>query len=180
MAWVANDDVAGAYQAVQHLLAMGHRRIGCVSGDPSAHYWGQRLRGYQQALRDAGIAPEPHLHAIASADDSEQGAAAFAALLALSKPPTAIFAGNDRLARGGYRVARERQVRIPTDLAIVGFDDLEFANELEPRLTTIHAERELLGGTAFALLAEITAGGQPRQVTLPIRLVMRESVQPHR
>ncbi len=178
--WVANDDAAGAYQAVQHLLAMGHRRIGCVGGDPLSFFWGERLRGYTQALAHAGIAADPQLHACAAADDSERGALAFATLLAMAKPPSAVFAGNDRFARGGYRVARERGLRIPQDLAIVGFDDLDFSVELDPPLTTIHAERERLGETAYRLLAEAIAGIPPRQVTLPVRLVARASVAPRR
>ena len=180
ISWVANDDFAGAYQAVQHLLAMGHRRIGCVGGDPSSFFWGQRRRGYLQALAHAGIAAEPQLQALAVVDDSEQGAVAFSALLSLAKPPTAVFACNDRFARGGYRVARERGLRIPHDLAIVGFDDLEFAADLDPGLTTIHAERERLGEMAFQLLTEAVAGAAPRQVTFPVRLVTRDSVAPQR
>lgn len=180
VSWVANDDFTGAYQAVQHLLAMGHKRIGCVGGNLTAHYWRQRHAGYCQALTHAGIAIDPVLHVMGAGDDSDFGAAAFEMLLSSASPPTAVFACNDRFARGGYRVARERGLRIPDDLSIVGFDDLAFAVEMHPALTTIHAEMEVLGEAAFRLLADLLGGGAPRQVTLPVRLVPRGSVAPHR
>lgn len=180
ISWVANDDFTGAYQAVQHLLAMGHKRIGCVGGNLGVHYWRQRHAGYLQALDHAGITSDPLLHAIVAGDDSDFGAVAFGTILSQATPPTAVFACNDRLARGGYRVARERGLRIPEDLSIVGFDDLAFATEMHPALTTIHAEMEVLGETAYRLLAEILAGGAPRHVTLPVRLVPRASVATQR
>jgi len=180
ISWVANDDFTGAYLAVQHLLAMGHKRVGCIGGNLTAHFWRQRYAGYCQALEHAGIAIDPLLHVVSAGDDSDFGAAACEMLLSIATPPTAIFASNDRFARGGYRVARERGLRIPEDLSIVGFDDLAFAAEMHPPLTTIHAEMEVLGETAYRLLAEILAGGSPRQVTLPVRLVPRASVSPRR
>ena len=99
----------------------------------------------------------------------------------LDEQPTAVFCDDDIVAAGLYLAARERGLRIPRDLSVVGFDDMDFARVLEPALTTVALDAELLGATAFALLEERMGGGRPRRpVVLPAELVVRGSTGPPR
>lgn len=131
-----NDDERATYEAVRWLIDVkGHRRIGFVDV-PEARPGARRKRGYQRALSDAGIALDPaYIHA---GDWSvESGEDAAAALLALPDPPTAIFACNDHMAIGVLNEALDQDLRIPEDLAIVGFDNIPATTLVRPRLTTV-------------------------------------------
>jgi LacI family transcriptional regulator len=164
------DNLTGARLAVEHLLAQGHRRIGMV-GDLDVIFTStERLQGYQRALRDAGIEPDPALvrlgsHDVAAAD------AATSVLLALPDPPTAIFAGNNRNTIGALRAID----RAGAAAALVGFDDFELADLLGVTVIT-HSPSEM-GRQAAELVCQRLAGDQrpPRRVLLPVRLLARGS-----
>ena len=99
----------------------------------------------------------------------------------LDEQPTAVFCDDDIVAAGLYLAARERGLRIPRDLSVVGFDDMDFARVLDPALTTVALDAELLGATAFGLLEERMSGGRPRRpIVLPAELVVRGSTGPPR
>jgi LacI family repressor for deo operon, udp, cdd, tsx, nupC, and nupG len=181
IATVTIDNVAGARQATEHLLALGHQRIGHIGGPPANILTGERLQGYKDALTAAGIVTDAAL--IAHGDFSfASGRAAMRRLLSLPQPPTAVFCSNDEMAIGAMRAAREAGIAVPADLSLVGFDDIPFAGFCDPALTTLLQPRRDLGRRAAGLLLNALAGRQaPRgAVILPHELVLRETTAaPH-
>jgi len=172
---VANFD--GAYVLVRHLMSLGHRRIATVTGPERNVDARERLGGYRAALRDGDgiLDPELEVHG----DFSEPSAyAAAAALLRLRPRPTAIFAGNDYMAVGVLRALAEAAVRVPEDIAVAGFDDIEISRYLDPPLTTVRVDTFNLGERAVALLLRgmrAPAEHEPRHETLSTTLVVRRS-----
>ena len=174
----------GARAATEHLLTLGHRRIGFVTGRPDSPLSPERpdglmrLHGYRDALAGAGLVfDETLLHP--GGLHVPQGRAAGHALLALPEAPTAIFAANDFCAFGVIEAARERGLRVPEDLSVVGFDDVPMAAQVQPALTTVHHPLHDLGQRAATLLLDLLAGAAPaRHVELPSRLVVRHSTGP--
>jgi LacI family transcriptional regulator len=176
---VSADNFAGAYQATAHLLQLGHRRIGVITGRADGTATRARLQGHYAALAEAGIMPDPILGA--EADFLVSGGAAGAErLLGLAAPPTAIFAFNDCMAVGALHAARARGLRLPDDLSIVGFDDTPEAEAAHPALTTVHQPLRELGRMAVSLLVRLMDGHQvePVHVALATRLVVRSSTAP--
>src|SRR5437660_2358776 len=145
---------SGAHHAMGHLLGLGHRRIAAITGPRGWVATEDRRRGYHAALASAGILPRPELEAEA---DFEIGGGVEAAgrLLDLAEPPTAIFAFNDNLAIGTIQAARARGVRVPEDLSVVGFDDIEHATIVTPTLTTVRQPLAEMGRTAVSLLIRL-------------------------
>lgn len=174
--WVNNDNVAAAGVAVEHLLSLGHRRIACVAGPQEWVFCFDRLLGYQQALERAGIPLDPAL-VLTGAATREDGQQALARLMALPEPPTAIVAVDDSVALGVMEAALRRGVRVPADLALVGFNDDPIANWTRPSLTTVRIPVFDLGMMAArTLLGRLQSpfpGGN--QIVLPSQLVVRES-----
>lgn len=167
---------SGAYQATAHLLQLGHRRIGVITGRRDGAATRARLQGHYAALAEAGVMPDPLLEA--EADFLVPGGAAGAErLLALATPPTAIFAFNDCMAIGALHAARARGLRLPEDLSVVGFDDTPEAEAAHPGLTTVHQPLKELGRMAASLLVRLVDSHQfePLHVELATRLVVRSS-----
>jgi LacI family transcriptional regulator len=175
--WVAVDVRTGAYEAVAHLAARGRRRIGFIAGPPGISTADDKLEGYHQALRMLGLPVDPAL--VAQGDYTETGGrTATAQLLALQPPPDAIIAANNLSALGMVREVRDRGLRIPDDLALVGFDDTTWTALMQPGLTVVAQPVATLGATAAELLLARMAGQappEPRHETLPARLVVRGS-----
>jgi DNA-binding LacI/PurR family transcriptional regulator len=172
------DSQSGATAAFRHLVELGHRRIGHLAAAFDAPTFDLRDAARRVVLTEAGIDPDaqPRLTTVISIDD-----ALAAGLLLLDEKPTAVFCDDDIVAAGLYLAARERGLRIPRDLSVVGFDDMDFARVLEPPLTTVALDAELLGATAFELLEERMAGRRGRRpVVLPAELVVRGSTGPPR
>jgi LacI family transcriptional regulator len=170
---------AGAKAATEHLLSLGHRRIAAITGP---HGWVasvDRLDGYQAALAGAGVLPAPELIAKGNFT-GESGYAAASTLLDLAEPPTAIFAFNDEMAVGAMRAAEERGLRLPEDLSIVGFDDLEKAEIVTPALTTVRQPLAEMGRMAVSLLARLLERQrlEALRVELGTKLVVRDSTAP--
>jgi LacI family transcriptional regulator, galactose operon repressor len=167
---------AGAAQAMEHLLSLGHRRIGAITGPRGGKATADRRRGYYAALAEAGIAPDPALE-IESNFELPGGAAAAERLLSLPEPPTAIFAFNDNMAIGTMQVARARGIRVPEELSIIGFDDLDEASIVNPALTTIRQPLAEMGRIAVSLLTRLLDNQrlEALHVELATRLVVRES-----
>jgi LacI family transcriptional regulator len=173
---VSAANTSGAYQATAHLLRLGHRRIGVITGRRDGAATRARLQGYYAALAEAGVMPDPLLEA--EADFLVPGGAAAAEhLLALATPPTALFAFNDCMAVGALRAARARGLRIPEDLSVVGFDDTPEAEAAHPGLTTVHQPLKELGRMAVGLLVRLLDDQrlEPLHVELATRLVVRSS-----
>src|SRR6202048_5030441 len=135
--FVGSDDLLGGRIATEHLAQLGHRRIGHLAGKPTVSTGVMRRRGYVPALSDAVLTPDPHL-VIESGYTEEGGARAAERLLAREDPPTALFAVTDMTAVGAFGAARRMGVRIPEDVAIVGYNDIPLATRMAPPLTTVH------------------------------------------
>jgi LacI family transcriptional regulator len=173
---------SGAYQATAHLLQLGHRRIGVITGRRDGAATRSRLQGHYAALAEAGVMPDPLLEA--EADFLVSGGVAGAErLLASADPPTAIFAFNDCMAVGALHAARARGLRLPEDLSVIGFDDTPEAEAAHPGLTTVHQPLKELGRMAVSLLVRLMDNhrSEPVHVELATRLVIRSStVRPNR
>lgn len=170
------DNRSGARQAVRHLVALGHRRIGFISNAPLSHMSAQeRLAGYRLALEENGIPFDPDYVGVGNFLP-ESGRAAMEKLLALRHPPTAVFAAGDVIALGAVHAIRAAGLRIPEDIALVGFDDLFFASYITPPLTTIHVPAYGLGWTAAVVLIALLEGDTDvPSVMLDTELVIRDS-----
>ena len=170
------DNVGAARALTDHLIGLGHRRIGAILGPQHSPLTRDRLRGYQLALRSAGIARDDAL--IAPGDFSmPSGRDAALKLFAARTPPTAIFCFNDEMALGAMQWLKGAGWSVPDDVSVAGFDDIEFASFCDPPLTTIEQPTRQLGNTAMSLLFEILSGGKPANATrtLPTKLIIRAS-----
>jgi DNA-binding LacI/PurR family transcriptional regulator len=175
---VTYDDRHGAYAATSYLIAQGHYRIGHISGDRRYSTARARLDGYQRALADHGIAADD---ALIYGDDwaPETGRVGVARLLGLDRPPSAIFAANDNLAFNVIEELRTRGRRVPEDMAVIGFDDIELASEIAPPLTTVRIPLLEIGKRAADLLLDAVQAEHDdtgaRSEILPVELVVRGS-----
>ena len=181
---VVVDNVTAAQQATEHLIQLGRRRIAAIGAQPgiAAGVTARlRLRGYRQALRRAGLPVDESLIRPAMAYHRADGAAAMAELLRLEQPPDAVFCFNDLLALGALRTLLRHGVRVPDDIALVGFDDIEDGRYATPTLTTIKPDKEQIGQLAVDLLADRLAGDRsaPRELLARHELVVRESTTGH-
>jgi|tagenome__1003787_1003787.scaffolds.fasta_scaffold20916308_3 LacI family transcriptional regulator len=176
---VMSDNEAGARAAVEHLAALGHRRIATITGMLDSRPGRDRLRGYRAAAHAAGLVDRAEY--VAYGDFyAESGREAAARLLALSEPPTAIFAAADMMAIGAVRAAAELGLSVPQDVSIVGFDDIQLAAHVNPPLTTLRQDKLGLGAAAGeALIARIAGDGdRPPLRILPVELIVRGSTTP--
>jgi DNA-binding LacI/PurR family transcriptional regulator len=175
LASVGVDHAAAATAAVRHLLGLGHRRIALVDHpeDPYAPvYPDARHRGYRAALFEAGVRPRPDYERVTDVSP-QAGAAALRELLGLRNPPTAIFAGSDSQAIGVLEAARQAGRRVPEDLAVVGYNDIEVAAYLG--LTTVRIPMREMGRYGVELLVQAIDHPEapPQRVVLPAELVIR-------
>lgn len=178
---VLTDHEQGGYLATSHLIELGHTRIAHISGPADLRPSELRLAGYRRALQEADIPFDPAL--VARGDFHFGGGyEAARALLALAaeQRPTAIFAGNDMMAIGAMRAAREAHLVVPDDLSIVGFDDVSVGQYLNPPLTTIAQPRQELARRAIQFLIDRVTERDlaPRRETLPTTLTRRDSSGP--
>jgi len=174
---VLSDNVGGAYLATQHLIERGHKRIGIVLGIPGATTTEERLAGYRRALEEAGVPLAEDL-VVWGGYRVAGGRRATAKLLSLSDPPTAIFSTNNLMTVGVLKELFHRKVRIPKDVAVVGFDDLEWAEMANPPLTTVAQQPYEIGHRALALLLEQLSReceSPAREVRIPVVLKLRDS-----
>jgi len=181
VAAVSAANASGARAAVQHLLALGHRRIAALTGIPEWLASIERLNGYHSAHAAAGVLADPAL--VVEADYTIEGGEAGAAkLLDLPEPPTAIFAFNDNMAVAVLREARKRGLRVPEDVSVVGFDDSEPAKIVSPALTTVRQPLAEMGRMAVSLLLRLLENQRVEglNIELQTRLVVRDSTAPPR
>ena len=172
---------AGGMAAAAHLVQLGHRRVAHVGGPSRLLCSRARLDGHRAGLEAAGLALDPEL--VREGDFRQaSGLRAAQELLDLADPPTAVFAASDQMALGVYEAVRRRGLRVPEDLSVVGFDDLELATWASPPLTTVRQPLAEMGGTAARTLLELADGREvphPR-VELATTLVVRDSTAPPR
>jgi len=173
---VGIDNVAAARLAVDHLVGLGHRRVAVIAGLEGHPETTARLRGYQEALASHGLPVADEL--VSYGDFSfESGITSCNALLSTSDRPTAIFCHNDRMGLGAVQALWHRGMRVPADMSIVSFDDLEFAKFSCPPLTTIAQPMHGIGVRAVELLQDLIQGNEPNTYSelLPVELIVRES-----
>lgn len=168
------DNYHGGFVVTRHLIEQGRRKIAFLGNSQHHYSIRQRLEGYQQALFDAGLSmPQDYRTEMPPVKDIEQALTdGMDRLLALPQPPDAIFAYNDVAALIAMRACARQGFRVPEDIAIVGFDDIDTAAWAHPPLTTVAVDKRELGRDAFRLL--LNEQGE-RNLLLPVRLVVRES-----
>jgi LacI family transcriptional regulator len=170
---------AGGLSATEHLVSLGHRRIGLIAGPRRLLCSRARLDGYRAGLESAGIGVADEL--IRQGDFyHESGFKGSAALLDLADPPTAIFASSDQMAFGVYEAVRQRGLRVPDDISVVGFDDLPEARWASPPLTTVRQPLAEMGVVAARTVLALAQGQEldSRRVELATELVTRVSTAP--
>jgi LacI family transcriptional regulator len=174
---VSSDNVEGAAMAVRHLVERGHSRIATITGLMDKAPARDRLRGYREEVQRQGLAYRDDY--VAYGDFYvESGAASMAALLDLPEPPTAVFAASDLMAAGALGAVARAGLRVPEDVAVVGFDDILLAELTQPPLTTLRQDKLGLGAAAAELLVALVEeedGDAEAVVTLPVELVVRSS-----
>lgn len=181
---VSADHWKGAHEAVEHLISLGHTRIGYVGASVQHAARLKRFQGFLDALRDHGLAAAPEL-IVGPENDSgpgystqSDGYAGMQELLQLRQPPSAVFARNDFTAMGAMAAARDRGLAIPRDIAIVGFDNVPISAYTVPPLTTVEQPTAQQGREAAAMLLERISGnsvGKPREAHFACRLIVRAS-----
>jgi len=171
------DNVGGAQQAVSHLLRLGHQRVGVITGLSGVGTTNERLDGYMRAMAEHAIPVDEDLVRLGNSR-LDGGFREMLSLLDLPTPPTAVFTTNNLMTLGALGALQARQVGVPDEMAIVGFDDFEWAAVLRPRITTVAQPTYEIGKTAARMLIdriEGRGGSDPRRVVLPTRLIVRES-----
>ncbi len=178
---VGATNFAGGRMATEHLLSLGHGRIGMIGGIPALGCSRERLSGYRDALEAAGTAFDPDLYREGDFEYAS-GYRATCALLELPTPPTAIFAANDVMAVAALKALHDRGVSVPAEVSVVGFDDVEIASWVIPSLTTIRQPLAEMGTFAATMLLQLIEGKPlaSNRVELATELVVRESCAPPR
>lgn len=170
----------GGLAATQHLLALGHRRVGIITGPDDILSARARLDGYRAALEGAGVGVDPALE-VRGDFHHETGFSGARHLLSLPQPPTAIFASSDLQALGAYDAVRRAGLRVGPDVSIVGFDDLPVASWASPPLTTVRQPLSDMAAMAARIVlegVETVLPGEMRRAELATALVERESTAP--
>jgi LacI family transcriptional regulator len=174
---VVPGEAAGGHVATDVLICAGHRRIGYINGEASMEASRQRFRGYRQALATADLPFDPDLVREGNWQPLS-GYEAARALMSLERAPTAIFCANDLMAVGCYEALHELGLRIPDDVAVMGYDDREIAQHLHPPLTTVLLPHFEMGSIAAEMLLDAASGSttRPRQIKVECPIVKRGSV----
>ena len=173
------NDYAGAQQMVEHLLGLGHRRIGYLGVGSRSASNQRRLKGFCDSLATSGVHPEegwikaPQSPYLSHADDVHIGQTMLPALLAAGV--TAVFCYNDMVAVGALMACRDLAIRVPEQMSVVGYDDVEIAAYMTPPLTTIHQPKLRLGEMAMQMLLDLLDGCPVQNQVLPAELVVRKS-----
>jgi len=176
--YIIVDNFCGVRQSMEYLISLGHKRIGCISAQPYTWVLEQRVKAYKKIVRENNLAMEDSLVQISDLPDDKGGYDAANKLFSMKNRPTAIFATNDIIAIGAYKAAKDKGIRIPQDLSLVGFDDIEVSSHLEVPLTTVSQPINKMGEMAVKILAEKGKKENPEKVqkiVLEPKLVIRES-----
>jgi DNA-binding LacI/PurR family transcriptional regulator len=171
-------NVEASLTATWHLIQLGHRRIAYLGDRCGYQSDAERQQGYRRALQEAGISLDPLL--LVHGNGKPEGAeSAMAELLDLAAPPTAVFCYNDMSALGALRQIRERGMKIPGDISIIGFDDIYFSQYLDPPMTTVRQPMRQMGRIAMETLFQIFEDAESRHdIRVPGELIVRKSTAP--
>ena len=174
---VRSNNELGMRSAAEYLIGKGHTRIGLINGTPDVGAAQGRAKGYEAALKNAGIAYDPSI-VVSTSFDRVGGIDGLAQLLEQPDMPTAVLCGNDLIAIGVLDLARQRGISVPDELAVVGYDDIDAASLVSPALTTVINPGYEIGKTAGALLLDRMSGtydSHTREVTIANPLIVRSS-----
>ncbi|MBC1559400.1 LacI family DNA-binding transcriptional regulator [Listeria booriae] len=171
------DDYEGGYMATEHLVSLGHRKIGIITSDDSFYSVEERLQGYQACLKKHHLPISPDW--IMEGDQTMAGGYNATKKLLAATDITALFVTNDQMAVGAYRAALELGITIPDDLSIVGFDDIELAEYMAPTLTTVRQPIYAIGQTAADYLLKAIQNPNEKMANqkMPLELIVRESAR---
>lgn len=173
---VFGDNTGGAYKATDHLIRLGHRRIGIISGPTGLSSGAERLAGYRKAVEEHGIAVDEQW---IKTGDFKRGTGYFLTKEITRKAPlpTALFVTNNQMTVGALQALNEAKIRVPKDLSLISFDDMEWYSFLNPPLTTVEHSPYLMGKTAGEILLQRISSRRKRskKVIVPSRLIVRES-----
>jgi LacI family transcriptional regulator len=178
---VLSDDSIGVPATIEHLVALGHRRIAHAGGPGYISTATTRLRAYREALFERHITVDPELVVAVDRLDANAGTEALGRLLDSGAQFTAAVAFNDLIAYGCYRALRQRGVRCPEDVSIIGYGDMNGADLVAPPLTTVRVDHQAMGVEAARMLLDVLndpGARPPHSVRLPVELVVRESAAP--
>lgn len=177
---VFSDNLLGCSLAVDYLYGLGHRKIAHIAGNSTTFTGAERVEGFKKAIEKHGLNIPDEYHVDGGYFSYDGGYSAMLKLLAHRDRPTAIFVSGDEMAIGAIKAAKELGVRIPEDISIVGFDDIALAKHMEPSLTTVMQDKNLIGRKAANLLLN-EIDGVPiadRNYVAPVRLIERDSCIP--
>lgn len=171
------DNYGAALEGVRYLAQQGHRRIAYINGPADSPLCRDRLRGYRKGMAEIGVRATRSLE-FRGDFSLDSGALAARELAQCKELPTAVFAANDAMAIGALQALKNRGIRVPRDMSLLGFDDIKFAAYCDPPLTTIRQPRREIGALSMQMMVDLLAGkpvsGEGRE--LPHELVVRESV----
>jgi LacI family transcriptional regulator len=176
--FISSDNQKGAKLAVRHLAGLGHRRIGYISGPDELSTARDRLMGYREVVEALGLEADSEL-VVQGRFDRGLGYSGTMKLMDLPKPPTAIFVSNDLMALAAMEALMERGLRIPEDVALVGYDDISITGHKRIGLTTVAQQKDMMGrlavDTMIAMLAKENGGTKPVHTYLEPKLIIRDS-----
>ncbi|WP_424981432.1 LacI family DNA-binding transcriptional regulator [Maritalea sp. S77] len=179
---VRSDNFGGAVQAVEHLHSLGHRKIGHISGPRNNVLTKERLRGVESAMEQLGLSINRDFFIDGGAFSLDAGAQAARSFMEMTERPTAITCGSDLIAMGFISETSRRGLKVPDDISVVGFDDIEIAGSFIPSLTTIRQNRTQIGVLAASYLLDQLANRLPPQTTpvqqVDVKLIPRQSTAP--
>ncbi len=174
-AWVSLDHVEGARMAMKHLVESGHRKVALINGPATVSWCAERKQGAVQAMQQHGLDPHDAIVDVVVDDLTvSEGSQAMATLLE-EGAVTAVMCVNDMLALGALLTMQEREIQVPKEMALVGYDDADFAAALNPPLTTVHQPAFEMGSAAAKLLLKPSRAAAGTHVTFDPRLIVRES-----
>jgi LacI family transcriptional regulator len=177
--YVSSDDVRGAELAVRHLIGQGHRRIAHISGPSWSFESAKRMQTYRRVMKEEDL-PVPDNYVLVGEYSVESGAEQGRRLLTLPEPPTAVFCAADTIAAGIIQAAKELEVAVPQQLMVVGYDDLQLCQYLQPPLASIRQERGLMGNIAANTVLAMIRDAElpPPDYHVEVNLIVRESARP--
>ena len=177
---VYSDNTEGARMAVNYLYELGHRHIAHIAGDSSIDAGAARVKGYELAMQTLDLPIQPGYLVNAGFFSVEEGKQAMEKLLQLESPPTAVFVAGDQMAIGAIEAVHEHGLRVPEDISIIGYDDIEMIKYITPKLTTIRQDTDEIGEAAAELLIEQMTAKERRteRRVIPVTLIERASCAP--
>ncbi|MCL6603384.1 MAG: LacI family transcriptional regulator [Paenibacillus sp.] len=177
---VCSDNSAGALQAMEYLVSLGHRKIAHISGGMNTFPGSRRQLGYEQALEQWDLVRHDSYIVTGEFYTLESGYEAMKQLLQLPERPTAVFASGDLLALGAMMAVKDSGLSVPDDISIMGYDDVDLAKYVTPALTTVRQDTALLGSRAAEILFDTINGSQSEHqaLVLPTKVIVRDSCSP--